>query len=77
MTTAKSHNAQFTGHAESFVDDASSYPRHSANISDSLVLEIARACKALEESMWERLKRHADVADLKVVIKRAIEEHSR
>ena len=44
-------------------------------MNEALIEEIARACKELEESMWRRLQRHADVADLKVVIRRAIEAH--
>lgn len=44
---------------------------------ESFVESIARACRDLETDMWARLHRHADVADLKVVIRRAMEDYGR
>ena len=41
---------------------------------DLMAEHIAMACKRLEEDMWSRLKRHADVADLKVVILQAVRD---
>jgi hypothetical protein len=71
--TVEAHNAALRGTAES-IGSAGYLSRPPTFIPEALRVAIARACKTLEEDMWDRLKRHADVADLKVVIDRAIEE---
>jgi hypothetical protein len=70
MKTAKAHNGELTGSAEALPSRL--HKSRTSVIPDALRHKLAIECKRLEADMWERLHRHADIADFRVVIDRLL-----